>query len=87
MLAKERRCAAEVNAHRHEDGDIEPTQKKHIYWKMTHICEKIDLCYATAKILQRGEKNKGTVQRTVGKIAARKNFETTDTSRTHKDAK
>jgi len=40
-----------------------------------------------SKILQRGGKNKSTVERTVGKIAARKNFETTDTSRTHKDAK
>jgi len=39
-----------------------------------------------SKILQRGGKNKSTVERTVGKIAAR-NFETTDTSRTHKDAK
>ena len=54
---------------------------------MTHSCEKIDLSYATAKILQRGGKNKSTAERTVGKIAARKNFETTDTSKTHKDAK
>ena len=54
---------------------------------MTHICEKIGLCYATAKILQGGRKNKGTAERAVGKIAARKNCETADTSRTHKDAK
>jgi len=33
------------------------------------------------------EKNKVAVECAVGKIAARKNFETTDTSRTHKDAK
>ena len=53
LLAKERRCAAEVNAHRQEDGDIEHTQKK--YLKMTHSCEKKpDLCYATAKSLQCG---------------------------------
>ena len=38
LLAKERRCAAEVNAHRQEDGEIEHTQKK--YLKMTHSCEK-----------------------------------------------
>ena len=34
LLTKERRCAAEVNTHRQEDGDIEHTQKK--YLKMTH---------------------------------------------------
>ena len=62
LLAKERRGAAEVNAHRQEDGDIEHTQKK--YLKMTHGCDKIDLCYATAKILQRGGKNKITGERT-----------------------
>jgi len=39
------------------------------------------------KICNVAEKNKSTEERTVGKIAARKNFETTDTSRTHKDAK
>ena len=38
LLAKGRRCAAEVNAHRQEDGDIEHTQNK--YLKMTHSCEK-----------------------------------------------
>ena len=38
LLAKERRGAAEVNAHRQEDGDIEHTQEKHV--KMTHSCEK-----------------------------------------------
>ena len=55
LLAKERRGTAEVNAHRQEDGDIEHTQEKYV--KMTHSCEKkIDLCYATAKIPQRGRK-------------------------------
>ena len=39
LLAKERRGAAEVNAHRQEDGEIEHTQEK--YAKMTHSCEKI----------------------------------------------
>ena len=29
LLAKGRRCAAEVNAHRQEDGEIEHTQKKY----------------------------------------------------------
>ena len=38
LLAKERRGAAEVNAHRQEDGEIEHTQKKHM--KITHRCEK-----------------------------------------------
>ena len=38
LLAKERRSAAEENAHRQEDGDLEHTQKK--YLKMTHSCEK-----------------------------------------------
>ena len=38
LLAKERRGAAEVNAHRQEDGDIEHTQEKYV--KMTHSCEK-----------------------------------------------
>ena len=55
---------------------------------MTHSWEKIaGLCYATAKILQRGRKNKVTVELAVGKIAARKNRDTADTPRTHKDAK
>ena len=39
LRAKERRGAAEGNAHRQEDGDIEHTPKK--YRKMTHSCEKI----------------------------------------------
>jgi len=38
LLAKERRCAAKVNAHRQKDGDSEHTQKK--YLKMTHSHEK-----------------------------------------------
>jgi len=37
LLAKERRCAAEVNAHRQEDGDIEHTQKKYISETDTHV--------------------------------------------------
>jgi len=49
-LAKERRCAAEVNAHRQEDGEIEHTQKKHM--KITHSCEKecFALCDSKKKV-------------------------------------
>jgi len=54
---------------------------------MTLIGEKIGLCYATAKILQCGRKNKGVVECAVEKSARKKKSETADTSRTHKDAK
>ena len=72
LLAKERRGAAEVNAHRQEDGDIEHTQKK--YLKMTHGCEKMDLCDATAKIPQQGRKNKVAVECAVRKICRQEKF-------------
>ena len=48
------------------------THKRNIYWKMTHICEKNGLCYATAKILQCGKKNKRTVKCAVGKDSRKK---------------
>jgi len=63
------------------------THKRNIYWKITHSCKKNGVCYATAKILQCGRKNKVTVECAVGKIAARKNRETADTFRMQKDAK
>jgi len=44
---------------------MEHTQKK--YMKTTHRCEKIGLCYATAKFLQRGRKNKVAVECAVEK--------------------
>jgi len=54
---------------------------------MTHICEKIHLCYATAKILQRGGKTKALENARSEKLPPGKNSETADTSRPHKDAK
>ena len=39
---------------------------------MTHSCEKIGLCYATAKILQCGSKNKDAVERAVEKNSRKK---------------
>ena len=76
---------AEVVAICHENGDIEHTQKK--YLKMTHSCEKIDLCYATAKILQRGRKNKVAIECAVEKDSRTEKPQIADAARTHKDAK
>ena len=64
---------------------MEHTQKK--YMKMTHSCEKIGLCYATAKILQRGRKNKVAVERAVEKDSRTEKPQIADATRTHKDAK
>ena len=60
LLAKERRGAAEVNAHRQEDGDIEHTQEKNL--KMTHSCEKILISVTRQqKFRNVAEKNKVAV--------------------------
>ena len=40
---------------------------------MTHICNKIGLCYVTAKILQCGRISKGTVECAVEKDFRKKN--------------
>ena len=75
LLAKERRCAAEVNAHRQEDGDIEHTQKK--YLKMTYSCDKkLISVMQQQKVCNVAEKNKSTVERTVGKICRQEKFRT-----------
>ena len=76
---------AEVVATCHKDGDMEHTQKK--YMKMTHSCERIGLCYATAKILQRGRKNKVAVECAAEKDSRTEKPQTADAARTHKDAK
>ena len=72
---------AEVVATCHKDGDMEHTQKK--YMKMTHSCERIGLCYATAKFLQRGRKNKVAVECAAEKIFP---YEKTATRRCSKNA-
>ena len=48
------------------------THKRNIYWKRTHICEKIDLRYVTAKSLQYGRENKGIVECAVEKDSHKK---------------
>jgi len=64
---------------------MEHTQKK--YMKTTHRCEKIGLCYATAKFLQRGRKNKVAVECAVEKDSRTEKPQTADAARMHKDAK
>ena len=63
---------AEVCAIQQSDGDNEHTQKKKTYQKRTHICEKIGLCYVTAKILQWRGKTKTLENARSKKIPARK---------------
>jgi len=51
------------------------------------MCEKIDLCYATAKILQRSRKNKVAVECAIEKDSRTEKPQIADAARTHKDAK
>ena len=77
---------AEVVALTQEDGDIEHTKK---------ILENDTMLRKNCWSLLCDSKNPATwqkktevsVKRAIGKIAARKDRETADTSRTHKDAK
>jgi len=86
VLAKERRGAAEVNAHRQEDGDIEHTQEKHV--KMTHSCEKkFGSLLCDSKNPQQGRKNKVAVECAVEKDSRTEKPQIADAARTHKDAK